>query len=72
MRLLAVLLIVGLAALSAYAGCRQLQAVPPGQNPPDHIKAVDTIHAYIQRVERAFRLTDDTSPAEPPDADPSG
>jgi hypothetical protein len=66
MRLLAVLLIVGLAALSAYAGCRQLHAVPPGQHPPDHIKAVDTIHAYIQRVERAFHLTDDTSPGADP------
>ncbi len=58
-RLLALLLIVGLTALSAYAGCRQLQSAPPGTHPPDRIEAVDAIHAYIRRVEQALRLTDE-------------
>jgi hypothetical protein len=65
-RLPAVLLIVGPTALSAYAGCRQLQAVPAGPHSPEQIRAVDAIHAYVRRVERAFRLTEDASPEADP------
>ncbi|MBM3499008.1 MAG: hypothetical protein FJX74_10095 [Armatimonadetes bacterium] len=59
LRLLALLLIVGLTALSAYAGCRQLHEVPPGDRPVDRIEAVDAIRAYVQRVESALRSTEE-------------
>jgi hypothetical protein len=61
-RLLALLLIVGLTAVTAYAGCRQLHATSSAAaRPSDRIEAVDAIHAYVRRVERALRLTDEPS-----------
>jgi len=54
-----VLLIVGLTALSAYAGCRQLHEMPAGSRSVDRIEAVDAIRAYVSRVERALRSSDD-------------
>jgi hypothetical protein len=65
-RLLAVVLIVALMSLSAYVGCRQLSATPPGPRPGDRIESVEKIRAYLERVERALRSVDDTLfPDEP-------
>jgi hypothetical protein len=65
-RLLAVLLIVALMTLSAYVGCRELSNAPPGPRPADRIEAVEKIHAYLERVERALRSIDDALyPDEP-------
>ena len=68
-RLLAVLLIVGLTAMSAYAGCHQLRSTPPDHASAGQIKAVEAIRTYLSRVERALRATDDTPCPEAPPED---
>ena len=63
-RLLAVLLIIGLTAMSAYAGCRQLRPSHGERPPGDRIQAVETIHAYLERVRQVMRWSDDSARPE--------
>ena len=61
LRLAAVLLIVVLTALSAYAGSRQLHDLRPDSASSDQIESVRAIHSYLERVEQALRTADPAS-----------